>query len=166
MLCVAADFDALIWRSKDVPPSDLFLEERALISLYPSKNAMFRWFWEFRCRFDLIDREKYWNPRSMNFQRATAHFARHCRLQYWMEKILFSLFSVRVSLSLVDLSVRPSRGSSSSRAGPEVIGGERRIHWKRRLLSGYELRREDDVDIERCGVQWQRSGSGSGSSSV
>ena len=57
----------------------------------------------FGCRdVDLIDREKYWNPRSMNFQGATTLPATATALG----KILFSLFSVRVSL--VDLSVRPS----------------------------------------------------------
>ena len=87
------------------------------LSHSPPKMQCFCDFWVLRCRLDLIDREKYRNPRSMNFQRATAHFARHCRLQYWMEKILFSLFSVRVSLSLVDLSVRPSRGTTVTAVG-------------------------------------------------
>ena len=68
----------------------------------------------FGCRdVDLIDREKYWNPRSMNFQRATTLPATATALG----KILFSLFSVRVSLSLVDLSVRPSRGTTVTAVG-------------------------------------------------
>ena len=99
MLCVAAaDFDAPIWRSKDVPPSDLFLEERASahLSLYPSKNAMFRWFWEFRCRFDLIDREKYRNPRSMNFQRATTHCSTGWRRYYFRSFQSESLFLLSI----------------------------------------------------------------------
>ena len=72
----------------------------------------------FGCRdVDLIDREKYWNPRSMNFQGATTLPATATALG----KILFSLFSVRVSL--VDLSVRVRPSSSSSRY---------RSYWRRK----------------------------------
>ena len=67
------------------------------------------------------------------------------------EDIIFALFSPIESL----LSLHPELlAAVAAAADPEVIGGERRIHWKRRLLSGYELRTEEDEgDIERCGCR-------------
>ena len=90
---------------------------RMLLDLARPKNAMSPRFWQFRCRFGLIDGEKYRNPRSMNFQRATT----------LRERILFSLFSARSSLSCPSIIPhywqRQHGNSSSSRS---------RSYWRRK----------------------------------
>ena len=67
------------------------------------------------------------------------------------EDIIFALFSPVESLLSLHHPAPLAAAVAAAAAGPEVIGGERRIHWKRRLLSGYELRTDDD--IERCGCR-------------
>ena len=71
-------------------PRAICFSKNECSSLSPPKMQCFCDFWVLRCRFDLIDREKYRNPRSMNFQRATNLDG---------EDIIFALFSQSLSLS-------------------------------------------------------------------
>ena len=137
-----------IWRSsKDVPRGNLFLGERTNAPRSRSSQkcdvsavlavSMSIWFDRWRKISESAINEL---PEGNNFEG---------------EDIIFALFSPIESL----LSLHPAMAAVAlAAAGPEVIGGERRIHWKRRLLSDYELRRRTTISRDAA-----VGGSGGGS---